>query len=411
MHVLITADRFAGAHTSRRVGAALAAGWLRGAPHDTVDLCPISDGGPGFAGLLAEVSGWPQPEPDGVLVAGETAYVDTAVALSADPPGCSGAVAGQLQRAIAAGVSRIVVGLGAPADLPALPDAGAGMLSALGVRADGEDVRGLGEAWEQLRGIDLVAAVATDIPLLGLHGASAGAADAGWVSREAAQLHERETGQRAEALWRARQQASMDVAARGTGGLSRSLLAGAGSGGASGGAGGAPDGGARAMPGRFRDLTGLPGAGAGGGLGFAFALLGARLLPGASVCAQAVGLTARAQAADLVVAARADLDGASFHGSGIEQAAVAASSLGVACVALSERSMMNRRELAAVGLSASYSLAADGPGEGPRAPGETDAATVVDRAGRVAERVARSWSPAWSDGRPGDRDGIGGPRA
>ena len=409
MHVLITADRFAGAHTSSRVGEALSAGWLRGAPHDTVDLCPISDGGPGFAGLLAEVSGWPQPEPDGVLVVGATAYVDTAVALSADPQGGSGAVAAQLQRAVAAGVSRIVVGLGAPADLPALPDAGAGMLAALGVRADGEDVRGLGEALERWRGIDLVAAVATDIPLLGLHGASAGAADAGWVSREAAQLRERETGQWGDALWRARQQASTDVAVRGAGGASRSLLAGAGSPGAA--AGVASAGGARTTPGRSRDLTGLPGAGAGGGLGFALALLGARLLPGASVFAQAVDLAARAQAADLVVAARADLDGASFHGSGIEQAAVAASSVGVACVALFERSMMNRRELAAVGLSASYSLAAGGPGEGPTGPGETGAATVVDRAGRVAERVARSWSPAWSDGRSGERDGIGGSRA
>ncbi|WP_066462101.1 glycerate kinase [Sanguibacter suarezii] len=404
MHVLITTDRFTGADTSRRVSEALAAGWLRGAPHDTVELCPLSDGGPGWASLLAQVSGWPQPDPDGVLVMGETAYLDTAVALCSDPQGGSGAVAAQLLRAVASGASRIVVGLGSPADLPALPDAGAGMLAALGTTVDDEDARGLGEVLASLRGVDLVAAVATDIPLLGLHGASAGAADAGWASREAAQLREREIGQRADVLWRARQQASTDAAASGAAGPSRSLLAGGGPGGAGGagtGAGGAS--GARTARGRSRDLTGLPGAGAGGGLGFAFALLGARLLPGASVFAQVAGLTARALAADLVVTAREDLDGASFHGSGVEQAAAAASSYGVACVALYERSMMNRRELAAVGLSASYSLAAG--------PAESGTTTVVDRAGTVAQRVARSWSPAWSGGHSRDRDGSGGSRA
>ena len=390
MHVLITTDRFTGAGTSRQIGAALAAGWRRGAAHDTVDLCPLSDGGPGFAGQLAEVCGWPEPEPDGVLVVAGTAYVDAAVALTAGPqagPGAGGgvlssaAVGAQLLRAVEAGVTRIVVGLGAPADLPALPDAGAGLLATLGVRGvdlDGAgdvgagDVQGLGEALDRLRGIDLVAATATDIPLLGLHGASAGAADAGWASREEAQQREREIGQLADALWRAREDAR--AGAPQPGGLTGALLNGAG--------------------GRARDLTGLPGAGAGGGLGFALALLGGRLLPGAAVYAQTVGLTARAQAADLVVCAREDLDGASFHGSGIEQAAQAASSLGVACVALAERTMMNRRELAAVGLSASYPLSPEG----------TERSGVGgDRAADVAERVARSWSPSWSPSTSGQR--------
>ena len=391
MHVLITTDRFTGAGTARRVGSALAAGWLRGAAHDTVELCPLSDGGPGFAGLLAEVCGWPLPDPDGVLVVAGTAYVDAAGALASGPQAGSVAVGAQLIRAVEAGVTRIVVGLGTPADLPALPDAGAGLLAVLGVRglgvrgADAGEVMGLGEVLDRFRGIDLIAATATDIPLLGLHGASAGAADAGWVSREAAQQREREIGQLADALWRAREHTH--VAAADLGGLAGNLLPTTG--------------------GRARDLTGLPGAGAGGGLGFALALLGARLLPGAGVYAQTVGLTARAQAADLVVCAREDLDGASFHGSGIEQAALAASGLGVACVALADRSMMNRRELAAVGLSASYPLSSTDPIDshaaveaGAEAASDTVAAavadTVADRVADVAARVARSWSPAWS---------------
>ena len=410
MHVLLTPDRFTGADTSRLVGAALAAGWLRGAPHDTVDLCPLSDGGPGFARLLAEVGGWPQPAPDGVLVVGGTAYVDSAVALAAAPQDGSFAVAAQLLRAVESGATRIVVGLGAPADVAALPDAGAGLLVALGLLGaedhgagessaaagrsllgdvDAADLTGLAGVLERFRGIDLVAATATDIPLLGLHGASAGAADAGWASREAAQQREREIGQLADVLWRARERA---LAGAETGGRVGALLPLATT--APANAGTSAAGGA--ATGRARDLTALPGAGAGGGLGFALALLGARLLPGAEVYAQAVGLSARAQAADLVVAARGDLDGASFHGSGIEQAAQAASGFGVACVALAERSMMNRRELAAVGLSASYLLDAAGAGESSAGTVESSASTVADRAGAVAERVARSWSPSWS---------------
>lgn len=388
MHVLITPDRFTGAGTSRAVGAALAAGWLRGAAHDTVDLCPLSDGGPGFTDLLAEVRGWPQPEADGVLVVAGTAYIDSSVALTADPHTGSGAVAAQLLRAVDAGATRVVVGLGAPTDLPGLPDAGAGMLAALGVRITGVGappggataVSGLAEVLDRLRGVDLVAATATDIPLLGLHGASAGAADAGRASSESAQQREREIGQLAEMLWAAREAASDGPAEAAAGGLAGALLplaAGAASTGARGTAGR-----------RARDLTGLPGAGAGGGLGFALALLGARLLPGAAVYAQAVGLTERTRSADLVIGARENLDGASFHGSGIEQAAQAASGFGVACVALAESSMMNRRELAAVGLSASYLL------EG--GAGDADAGSLVDRAGVVADRVARSWSPSWS---------------
>ena len=389
MHVLITPDRFAGAGATQRIGDALAAGWRRGAGHDTVDLCPLSDGGPGFVTLLAQVCGWPQPDADGVLLAGETAYLDTSVALTADSHEGSAPVAAQLVRAVEAGASRVVVALGAPTDVPSLPDAGAGLLAALGLGgAQGpaalvdvetpQDVTGFGDVLARLRGVDLVAAVATDIPLLGLHGASAGAADAGWATREAAQENERSVGHLADLLWRARELALSAGAPTRTAGhgavlpLAADYHARLSS---TGGAAGA----------RARDVTGLPGAGAGGGLGFAFALLGARLLPGAEVYAQLVGLADRAQAADLVIAARQDLDGASFHGSGIEQAAVAASSLGVACVALAERSMMNRRELAAVGLSASYPLVVP------------DAATaLVQQAEVVAERVARSWSPAWS---------------
>lgn len=431
MHVLLATDRFSTPERARAVGAALARGWAAGAAHDTLDLCPLSDGGPGMVEVLARALGPSGIEPStavldrtaldrGVLVEGEVAYVDSSVGLAAGQgstplpgraAGGSAGVAAQLELALAAGVRRVVVGLGTPADLPGLPDAGAGLLAALGVRgleglwsdagsttglapgrAEDEDgdrpaadpsspadeLVGLDAVVARLSGLDLVVAAATDIALLGMHGACAGAADAATMTREQAQTREGDVGRFAQRAWQARESA-LDSAGR-----RRSLLA------------VDPDRSRRSRG--ARDLTALPGAGAGGGLGFALALLGARLLPGAQVLAESVSLVARTEAADLVVTARGELDGASFHGSGVEQAALAASGLGIACVALAGSSMMNRRELAAVGLSAAYPL---GDAEtlsdtgtrldsgDPPAPGAPPESEVAVR----AERVARSWSP------------------
>src|SRR5690606_7070231 len=53
MHVLIAPEGFEGVVAAPAVAAALADGWASGAPHDTVDVCPLSDGGPGLAQLVA----------------------------------------------------------------------------------------------------------------------------------------------------------------------------------------------------------------------------------------------------------------------------------------------------------------------------------------------------------------------
>lgn len=53
MNVLIAPDKFKGTLTAVQAAEAIAAGWRRARPQDTLDLFPISDGGDGFGELLA----------------------------------------------------------------------------------------------------------------------------------------------------------------------------------------------------------------------------------------------------------------------------------------------------------------------------------------------------------------------
>jgi glycerate kinase len=61
----------------------------------------------------------------------------------------------------------------------------------------------------------------------------------------------------------------------------------------------------------YRDLRG---AGAGGGLGAAFAALGAELCEGAELVLDAIGFDARAAVADLVVTGEGTVDATTFEG-------------------------------------------------------------------------------------------------
>ena len=62
------------------------------------------------------------------------------------------------------------------------------------------------------------------------------------------------------------------------------------------------------------DVRGVAGAGAAGGLGGALAALGAQLLPGVEVVAEAIGLEDRLAAADLIVTGEGLMDAHSFEG-------------------------------------------------------------------------------------------------
>jgi glycerate 2-kinase len=76
----------------------------------------------------------------------------------------------------------------------------------------------------------------------------------------------------------------------------------------------------------------LPGAGAAGGLGAAFAALGAELVPGAALVLDAVGFDARLDGADLVVTGEGTVDRTTREGKAPAEVARRAGVRGVACV-------------------------------------------------------------------------------
>lgn len=393
MRVLIAPDGFGGTLTAAEAASAVQDGWLRAAPGDDVRGCPLSDGGPGFLDTLRTSLGGEllavtvrsptgRPAPAALLLVdgvdgSRTAYVESSQAVGLplvpadrrDPTSATSFGVGQLVRAaVDSGARRVVVGLGGSAT----NDAGAGMLAALGVgipdgllvRGGGElesvtpaDLAGLVELRESLRHIDLVAAVDVDVPLLGLQGASAGFAPQKGATPEQAQQLESALGRFAYTA------AGMlaDV-------VRPDLLAGT-----------------RATSSLTR-LTAQPGAGAAGGLGFGLALIGARLLPGSALVADAVALTQRIADVDLVVTGEGTFDWQSLHGKVVAAVAERALTVAVPTIVIAGQVQVGRRELAAAGITAAYAVA-----EGV----DEIAVALADPAGtlsRRAERVARTWS-------------------
>jgi glycerate kinase len=149
MRVVICPDKFAGTLTAVEAAEAIAEGWRSVAPDDELVLRPVADGGPGFVevlhtclgGTLIEVATSDplgRPVTGSVLIAGDTAYVESAQAtglhhLAAgerDPKVTTSFGLGALLTATP-GARKIVVGLGGSAT----NDAGAGFLAALGLTA------------------------------------------------------------------------------------------------------------------------------------------------------------------------------------------------------------------------------------------------------------------------------------
>lgn len=390
MRVLIAPDCFGGTLTAREAAEALAMGWRRGAPHDDVVLLPLADGGPGFVEIIAAATGGEQVPvlvtgPTGEVVpavvlvtetpAGRVAYVEAAHAVGLhlvpperrDPTVTTSVGVGELVAAACGlGATRVVVGLGGSAT----NDGGAGLLAGLGMaapvlRAGGaalagvtkDDVADLDVARAVLAGVDLVVATDVDVPLLGLHGASAGFAAQKGATPEQAQDLERALGRFAAALDDA---AGTAVPVRPALGLDVS---------------------------RHRWAQ-LPGAGAAGGLGFALAVLGGRLLPGAEVVADAVGLDDAAAGTDLLVTGEGTLDWQSLHGKVVAAVARRGAARGLPVVVVAGQVTLGRREWGAAGISGAYAVA-----EGPEQVRQALADAVGTLAART-ERVARTWSPA-----------------
>jgi glycerate 2-kinase len=357
VRVVVVSDRF-----GHQVGAALAAarlgqGWQRQAPHDHVEAWALSDGGPGFADAVAAApgsratpvvvhgpAGGEVPaqivtrERDGV----RTAYLDAAhaagrhlVAESAllHPQTLSSAGVGELLLAArSAGADRIVLGVG---DL-ATHDGGRGLLSALGAGEDLADLADVRVDWSDTR---LVLAAATELPLTGFHGASAALGTEHGLAVELTQELERGMGAFVELV-------------------------------------------DRRLPPPKDLLTGLrrkperePGAGLGGGVGYAVQRLGARTEPGARLLLDELGVRERLAGA-LVVLGTDVYDWHTVHDGVVAETASAALDVAAPSVVLAREVMVGRREGMALGISGTYAVR-----DGEDLPG-------------LAARVARTWSPA-----------------
>ncbi|MGH3347543.1 MAG: glycerate kinase family protein, partial [Nocardioides sp.] len=275
MRVLVAPDKFAGTLTAVEAAQAIATGWSREAPDDELDLAPMSDGGPGFVDVLhAELGGEmlavtveaPHGErvPATVLFVEDVAYVESAQACGLHlidggaEFGSTVGVGELVAAAVESGASRVVVGLGGSGT----NDGGAGLLSALGATSDGILDSGaialdtvktvdLTAARERLAGVELVAATDVDNPLTGMFGAT--------------KVFGPQKGIKEDRI------AEVD-------GWLESFAAAA-----------------------DKRISLEKGAGAAGGLGYALLLLGATRASGLDLVADAVGLAARARAADLVL--------------------------------------------------------------------------------------------------------------
>ena len=87
----------------------------------------------------------------------------------------------------------------------------------------------------------------------------------------------------------------------------------------------------------LQPYAGLPGAGAAGGLGAAFAALGARLAPGAPTVLDLVGFDERVEGCDLVVTGEGQVDGTTAEGKAPSVVAARSAAAGVRCVVFGGR--------------------------------------------------------------------------
>lgn len=390
MRVLICPDAFPGLLTAVQAAEAIASGWRERAPHDELTLAPLSDGGPGFLHVVQEAQGGiavavtvsdplGRDVPAQVLLVDEgggcrTAYVEAAQAaglhlLSAterNPMLTSTYGVGQLvAAAIEEGAQRVVIGLGGTAT----NDGGAGLVAGLLAARHGGDTAclargggaladllddalgGLPVLRAELGGVELVVATDDNAPLLGFEGTSATSAAAKGASPEQAQQLEAALGRWAEVVGRA-------------------LPAG-------------PD----LLTGLPRRLDREPGAGAGGGLGFALFVLGARREGGVEVVLRGWDFDALLARHDLVVTGEGSFDWTSLRGGVVRGVAEAATRRGLATIVLAGEVHLGRRETMSLGVAGSYAVA-----EGRAAL----MAALADPVGILTARAARlaaTWSP------------------
>ena len=365
MRVVVAPDSFGGTLSAAEAAAAFADGWHEVAAADDLVLLPVSDGGPGMVSALAaalpesrqvvvEAHG-PTGEvrPRELLVAGDTAYVESAVACGLEELRAEGGDVrtsstygvGELVAAAIGvdGVRTVVIGLGGSGT----NDGGAGLWAALGaepaavLRGGGVGLKALAELTRPAVGVHLVAATDVDNALLGLYGATAvygpqkGADQAAVMSLDAA-------------LERWADLVEATVGEQG--------------------------------------LRNQPGAGAAGGLGFGLLALGAERCSGADLVMTAVGLEAAIDGADLVVTGEGRFDATSLRGKVVSGVAGRAQAAGVPCVVAAGQAQIGSRDASAHVIDEVWSVAEE--------LGSVEAALEAggDGVRRLGAAIARSWS-------------------
>lgn len=369
MRVLIAPDKFAGTLSASEAAEAIAVGWLKTAPGDELDLCPVSDGGPGFIDTLS--AALPRSElsvvtvsgplgdtvPATILTDGDTAYIEVAQAcglhlldeVHRDPTVTTSFGVGELiAQAVDSGVKKLVIGLGGSGT----NDAGAGMLAALGATADGPlDQGGLALAGvstvdlepvrERLSGVELVAASDVDNPLLGLTGAS--------------KTYGKQKGASDEDIMRLEGALEMLVEAIG-----------------------------RRADGKQPAVA--KGSGAAGGLGFSLLHLDSAQVPGITTIMDIVHFDSRVSQADLVITGEGLFDWQSLRGKVVSGVAAASMSQARPCVVLAGDVSVGRREYSQIGISNAYSVAT--------IVGSLEESLEFSSRSLMAasERIAKTWS-------------------
>lgn len=368
MRIVVAPDKFAGTLTAPQAARAIAEGWRRTAPGDEIVEAPMADGGPGFlyalqgafgADARLEVVTVPgplgEPAPVGLLVAGDTVYLESAQAcglhlvserrpMDATTVGVGRAIAA----AVDGGARRIVVGLGGSAT----SDGGAGLLAALGATSDvrldagpagldGVAEVDLAPARARLAGIELVVAADVETTLLGMFGAARTfGPQKGLTDEQVITVDHR---------------------------LDRFVEAACGS-----------------TPAERR-VADQKGAGAAGGLGFALLVLGAEVTSGIGLVAREAGLADLVAGADLVISGEGAFDYSSRAGKVVHGVASIAMEHATPCVVLAGRVDVGTREMRALGVESAYAMV--------DRVGEEAALREPDRhLADLAERVARSWS-------------------
>lgn len=302
MRVAIAVDSFKGCLSSMAAGQAVREGVLGAAPGSQVHVCALADGGEGTIAALCGQPGTrlvevPVTGADGrmrtghygVLAGGRIAVLEAADAAglaalapeARNPLRTTSLGLGQtLKAALDAGMRDFIIGLGGSST----NDCGLGMLTALGfrfLRADGSPAGVAGASLGEVAAIDVSAAdprlagcrlrIACDVtnPLLGPDGAAA--------------VYGPQKGASPEEV------ALLDAAAARFARLAEDRLG--------------------------VCCRNLAGAGAAGGLGFAFtAFLGGQMVSGAQLVLSAVGFEDAVRGADLVFTGEGRIDGQSAMG-------------------------------------------------------------------------------------------------